>query len=472
MNATLTTSRKLSNKKIPIIDWDTFRYGVEIGVEQHLSIPKNGMGHLEEEIRKQTLTVQREILENAVQKKADLTPPICPKCKSKLNQLKRVERTVQSAYGLITFERVHGYCPKCKDWVCPADEALKLDEHASASPAIQELSALMVSKMPVREAQQVIQRITGQRLSKATLDREAKRQGKRAEDIENRLNEQIAKGQIPQLLQRKPLEGPFTMVVQIDAWNIRERDNWGKSEALRRKGIEPERWHWIYGAIAYRLEECQQVGKKKRHVITNKSVVMTRRGVDKLREKIWAECMCLGIGKAERILVLGDGAAWIWNMAEDRFGQAEHRVDFYHVSQHLWTVGKALYPDDNEQAKRWVHKQQKALKKDKACKVIKGIRELENEMDETLRETVGKEANYLEKQQGRMSYAKAEENAEPIGSGSIESCCRQYQCRFKRTGQFWSKKGDEALLVLENCWRNERWRTLFPHVEVSEIGMN
>jgi len=79
MNATLATSRKLSNKKIPIIDWNTYRYGVEISMEKHLSIPKNGMEHLEEETRKQTLTVQREILENAVQKKADITPPICPK---------------------------------------------------------------------------------------------------------------------------------------------------------------------------------------------------------------------------------------------------------------------------------------------------------------------------------------------------------------------------------------------------------
>jgi hypothetical protein len=461
-----------SSREIPINHWVTYGYAVEVSMEKHLGIPQNGMGHLEEEIRIQTLKIQREVLEHTIQKKSDLTPPLCPHCQSKLKQLKKIERTVQSAFGPVTFLRLRGYCLKCKKWVCPADHALKIDEHATASPAIQELSALMVSKMPVSEAQAVISRITGQRLSKATLDREAKRQGKRAEDIENNLNKQISKGCIPGELKRKPLDVPFTMVVQIDAWNIRERNDWGISNSLRQKGEEPERWHWVYGAIAYRLEDCQSVGNKERERILHKAVVMTRGGVDTLREKLWAECMRLGIGKAKRILVLGDGAAWIWNLAKDRFQDAEQRVDFYHVSQHLWVVAKDLFSDNKQEAKKWIHTQQKALKKNKVGKVIKKLRELESGMDDAVGKIAGKEANYLESHQERMKYAIPKNGKEPIGSGSIESCCRQYQCRFKRTGQFWSREGDEALLILENSWRNDRWSTLFPHVDASNYGMN
>ncbi len=50
-----------------------------------------------------------------------------------------------------------------------------------------------------------------------------------------------------------------------------------------------------------------------------------------------------------------------------------------------------------------------------------------------------------------------------MGSGPVEATCRQAQSRFKRTGQFWSDKGDEALLGLEIFWRNGRWHRLFPH---------
>ncbi len=47
--------------------------------------------------------------------------------------------------------------------------------------------------------------------------------------------------------------------------------------------------------------------------------------------------------------------------------------------------------------------------------------------------------------------------------GAMESTCRQYQCRFKRPGQFWTQTGDEALICLETFWRNDRWHQLFPH---------
>ena len=57
--------------------------------------------------------------------------------------------------------------------------------------------------------------------------------------------------------------------------------------------------------------------------------------------------------------------------------------------------------------------------------------------------------------------------SQPLGSGAIESTCRQYQCRFKRTGQFWTTVGDEALMCLETFWRNNRWQELFPHAQPS-----
>jgi hypothetical protein len=71
---------------------------------------------------------------------------------------------------------------------------------------------------------------------------------------------------------------------------------------------------------------------------------------------------------------------------------------------------------------------------------------------------------YLDTHRARMDYAEGKRRGEPIGSGAMESTCRQYQGRFKRPGQFWSQTGDEALLSLETFWRNGRWHLLFPHV--------
>src|SRR5215213_1555644 len=63
---------------------------------------------------------------------------------------------------------------------------------------------------------------------------------------------------------------------------------------------------------------------------------MTRGGVAALREQLFAECLRHGLGQATEVLVIADGALWIWNLVADRFAQATQRLDFYHASQHLW----------------------------------------------------------------------------------------------------------------------------------------
>ena len=61
---------------------------------------------------------------------------------------------------------------------------------------------------------------------------------------------------------------------------------------------------------------------------------------------------------------------------------------------------------------------------------------------------------------------------EPLGSGVIESTCRQLQGRMKRSGQFWSTAGDKALLAREIFWRNDRWEHRFPHVVLTSATQN
>ena len=60
-----------------------------------------------------------------------------------------------------------------------------------------------------------------------------------------------------------------------------------------------------------------------------------------------------GLRRARRALVIADGAAWIWNLVQNRFGREVELLDFYHASQHLWAVAEALFPDSPEQARSW-----------------------------------------------------------------------------------------------------------------------
>jgi len=79
---------------------------------------------------------------------------------------------------------------------------------------------------------------------------------------------------------------------------------------------------------------------------------------------------------------------------------------------------------------------------------------------------------HLEEHQQCRQDRSAQQRKEPLGSGAVEATCAQYQCRFKRTGQFWSPAGDEALLCLDTFWRNERWPLLFPHTRPANLSKN
>lgn len=348
---------------------------------------------------------------------------------------------------------------------------LGLEESAGYSPRVQEMAALLASKMPVSEASAVLQHLTGVKLPRATLDREARRQGQRAQKLRWQEDERACQNR-PKAVQSELVLEPYQMIIQLDAWNIRERDQWGRTRELRRRDQEPERWHWVYTGTCFRLD---QRGKTAggRPVISERGFVATRQGIDALREQLYAEALRRGLGQAAGALVIGDGAVWIWRLADDRFKDAHQRLDFYHAVEHLAAVGRALFGEDQTKLQAWLKPLVRQLKNESAVKVVEQLEEILRKLPKgKSAQEVEKELNYFHEHQQRMDYRAGQRRGEPIGSGAIESTCRQAQCRFKRPGQYWTTQGDEALLCLETFWRNGRWHLLFAHNRQSDISKN
>jgi hypothetical protein len=442
---------------------------LEQSLQRFVLAEDQNLGHLEAQAARDVQALLRVATQRAAQAKADTVPPLCPVCGKELTRLSEGHaRTFDTRSGSITIQRTRGYCKRCRKWRTPADAALGLEETAGYSPAVQEMAALLASKMPVQDASLVLEHLTGIKLPRATLDREARRQGERAQRLRTQMDQQAAtdKNQLELTLE------PYQMIIQLDAWNIRERDDWGKSATLRRAGKEPERRHWVYTGTCYGLDHRGQTAGG-RPVITERGFVSTRQGIDALREQLHAESLRRGLGQAASALVIGDGAVWIWRLASDRFPQARQRLDFYHAVQHLAAVGRALVGDDKVKFKAWLKPLVKQLKNQSAIKVIRQLEEaLAGLKDQPAAEAVTREVNYFHEHQERMDYRAGGRCGEPIGSGSVEATCRQYQCRFKRPGQFWSQNGDEALMCLETFWRNNRWQLLFPHTSASNPARN
>lgn len=428
------------------------------------------LGYIEAMLAARIRDLLIPILQDTAQIIADNQEMNCPVCHAKLLiKGRNRERKVNTAYGEISVKRTHGYCKECCKFYYPADKALGIDEHSPASPRVQELSALAVLGAPAGKAEERIRKTTGLNIGQSTLHNEARRQGKRAlkvrdDDVEL---SKTPKG-IMELETRYPAsKGPFTLVIQIDAWNIRERDNWGKTADMDSRGENTKRWHWVYTGTVFRLDQRGK-SNKGRNYISNRGYVATRQGLSAFEEQLYTEAILRGYNQAETVLIIADGAVWIWNIAERRFSGATQRVDLWHVSEHLWSVANDLYGKGSNEAKEWAERHTKWLKNRKTgvldvINSLSDILENSDKLTEQQSKTVQRESAYMTNHQNRMAYKEGKKLNQPIGSGAMESTCAQYQCRFKRTGQFWSLEGDEQLLALQTLEWNERWGLLYPH---------
>ena len=441
-----------------------------VAAEQASEDPEGNMGDLEDGIARDLTEMQRLALERVSQRKADAADhDRCPQCGEKLSRTSHGHaRQVRTRFGQITLTRAKGYCAKCEQWRFPADDLLGLDKHATASPAVQRAESFLVSKMPAEEAARAMEELTGRPADDSTMAREARRQGERARDLRRKMDEEACHTEgrwaVTERLRKElgpAAKKPFVLVIQMDAWMVRERDHWGETEQRRGNGEDFSRWHWVYTATIYRLDQ-RATTQSGRPMILSRGYVATREGVESFSQQVYAEAVRQGLLLAEDSLVIADGGVWIWKIADDRFPHSRQRLDNFHAAQHLHAVAAELHGRGTAEAKKFVRPLLHQLRHGGEAGVVSTLADLAAAAAPEHEDMVRREAAYFERHKDHLDYAAGAAAGEPIGSGAIESTCRQHQCRFKRPGQFWSKDGDEALLALEVCWRNGRWNELFP----------
>jgi hypothetical protein len=171
--------------------------------------------------------------------------------------------------------------------------------------------------------------------------------------------------------------------------------------------------------------------------------------------RLYAEADRRGWSRAQKKVVMGDGAEWIWNLAAEHFSGAIQIVDLYHARQHLWEVTRTLYPNENAKQKAWMKVHQKRLlDKGKIAKLVSSLRSLRSRHPEVV-EKIRSEADYFERNSERMQYPKFRRQHLFVGSGVIEAGCKTViASRLKRSGMFWTMRGANAIVVLRCCHLN------------------
>lgn len=162
---------------------------------------------------------------------------------------------------------------------------------------------------------------------------------------------------------------------------------------------------------------------------------------------LWTEALKRGYATARKIVFIGDGAEWIWNMVNERFGEAVQIVDFYHACEHLHVLCKTLEPDE-QCAKALFKRWRKRLKNNGLPGIIEDTTRRLEFVDSTLRDAVKAQLPYFQDNAQRMRYRTFRHKGYFIGSGAIEGACRHIVAeRTKLSGMRWSCSGAQNVLA-------------------------
>lgn len=187
-----------------------------------------------------------------------------------------------------------------------------------------------------------------------------------------------------------------------------------------------------------------------------RSTIATMSKAEKFGQLLYLEALRRGVHCAEKVVFVADGAAWIWNLAAHHFPGCVEIVDWYHASQHLWEVANAWYGQGSKRAKDWVKKNKNRLMEDGVSRLVSSIKQWKP-TDEDGQKLKRENLHYFTTNAARMLYATFRNSGYYIGSGSVESACKQYgHGRLKQAGMRWKLDGIEAVAHLRSALLNGR----------------
>jgi hypothetical protein len=146
--------------------------------------------------------------------------------------------------------------------------------------------------------------------------------------------------------------------------------------------------------------------------------------------------------------ILGDGASWIWKVADAHFPGVRQTLDYYHLSEHFYGFATLLYANDPAGAKAWVEQKMGALITDRVGEVLRGLKRMrpwKTVVCDALAQLIG----YVERNRTRIRYQEPWHRGLAVGSGAVEAAYKQViQSRFKRADMRWKQPGFLNVLAL------------------------
>ena len=160
------------------------------------------------------------------------------------------------------------------------------------------------------------------------------------------------------------------------------------------------------------------------------------------------------------LVIIADGAKWIWNWADTFYPDATQILDYYHALEHLCEFATSYFKENDERT-TWIEEQAKTLIEEGADKIIDCLGELPESTNKKTEKQKLSLINYYIKNRKRMRYGSFIKRGLLIGSGAIESAHRTVlQQRMKLSGQRWTKKGFQQIANIRAVKKSGDWNRI------------
>ena len=454
-----------------------------------------GLHDVELALRKVTRRFQEmmmQALREALQQLDDrLAHPPCPHCTRPMWRNRLESLTLQFLEGEISLLRRYSECRPCGIHLHPLDVWLGLPEKGECTPQFGQDLCLLSIHLPAQTAVDVLAAITGRRVGRSALQQYVERDGdalvalEREEaaglwpwDEKNRIRALEPLGGLP--LRKAPVPGDV-LIIEMDGVfaNIGREPSiiaeFEEYEALKKQLAKagkpppsdiPSRFREVRQARLYRLED--RVTKKtrtggRRTSLSRSETVSVVNDPEYFRRRVQAVTHSWQATKYKRIVVLGDGGDFVWEVSRTIVNATIEVLDVQHARSHIHACGRALYGDGNPGATAWGRQWSTHVYDSGPDGLLAELTRLKQQGGPASAERVLTNLlDYVTKHRLRMDYPGFRALGLPIASGAIESANRQVVGdRCKRSGMRWTRDGLQRILSLRAAYLSGNWEHVF-----------
>lgn len=356
-------------------------------------------------------------------------------------------KTVDTLFGPIILRRDYLYNETSGEGRAPLDEALGLIH--GTSPALVRLSSRAAARMGYENASEDLAALANIRIDGRQIQR---------------LVGLVAPKICVQCEQVKTVkdasENPIpVMYVEVDGTGVPMVSDELEGRAGKQPDGSAKTREVKLGAVFTQID-CDEQGRPEREYQSTTYVGSFETAAE-FGARIRAEAFRRGLGRTVQTVFLGDGAAWVWELARVNFPGAVQILDLFHALERLGPLCDGLYGAGTSLSESRQEEWAKMFKQDKVREVITVARTRLQELitlSEPQREALTRQIAYFENHQDRMLYLTYRNQGFFYGSGVIEAGCKTVVGqRLKQSGMFWSESGAQNVLVLRCALMSHLW---------------